>query len=46
MQACDCLCMLMLAPDVTSTPVAMDNNALAPAGLSDNVGDMLLGSGI
>ena len=46
MQARDCLSMLMFAPDVTSTPVAVDNNASALAGFSDNVGDMLLGSGI
>ena len=45
-QARDCLTMLMFPPDVTSTPVAVDNNASALAGFSDNVGDMLLGSGI
>ena len=38
--------MLMFPPDVTSTPVAVDNNTSALAGFSDNVGDMLLGSGI
>jgi hypothetical protein len=38
--------MLVFPPDVTSTPVAVDNNASVLAGFSDNVGDMLLGSGI
>ena len=46
MQARDCLSMLVFPPDVTSTPVAVDNNASVLAGFSDNVGDMLLGSGI
>ena len=41
MQARDCLSMLMFPPDVTSTPVAVDNNASVLAGFSDNVGDML-----